>query len=350
MKRIVASLNVLALLFLGTMACAQDKPAEYTSEADVAKDAVLKRDFDVQGEYLGQFNDMRVGLDVIARGDGQFDFVAFVGGLPGDGWTRNDIRAFGKMAFKGDELEFKLEKVDDGITRRDITNDDIDSPQGMATFKDGKATFSIVGAKIEFVKQNRESATLGLKAPEGAVVLFGDGKASDLFERAEINKETGTLWAEASTKPFEKKPYTMHVEFMLSYMPTARGQQRSNSGVYIDDAYECQVLDSFGLEGENNECGGFYTMSKPIVNMCYPPLRWQTYDIDFIPAKFDADGNKTDKAVISVKHNGKVIQKEFRPDKETPGRKKETPEARGVYLQGHGNKVQFKNIWIKYAE
>ena len=350
MKRIFVSLNVWTMLFLFATASALGNP-EYTSEAEVAKDATLKRDFGIQGEYLGKFVDYKIGLNVIARGDGKFDFVAFVGGLPGDGWVRGDIRGFGKLAFKADnELEFQLGKLDDGSSRRDLTTNDVAALNGTATFKDAKLTFSVAGAKYEFAKQFRESSTLGLKAPEGAVVLFADGKASNLFDRATVNEEAKTLWAEAWTKPFEKKPYTMHVEFMLSYMPTAQGQARANSGVYIDEAYECQVLDSFGLEGADNECGGFYSVTKPLLNMCFPPLRWQTYDIEFAPAKFDTDGKKTDNAMITVKHNGKLIHKEIRPGKETPGRKKEAPEARGVYLQGHGNKVQYRNIWIKYAD
>jgi len=406
MKRLVVCLNVLALTFFFTTAFAQEKPkkpAEYTSEADITKDAALKRDFDVQGEYLGKFGDWTIGLNLIAEGGGKFGLVVFVGGLPGDGWQQGDIRAFGKFAFnENGELEYRLEQLDDGGGRRTITADDTDALRGTATFTesattvepaksstadrqrpvyrigglrnsrllgarsrgpvlskqtdekitktDAKLTIVAAGNTYEFVKQYRESPTLGLKAPQGAVVLFADGQASEMFEKAELNKEAQTLWSEAWTKPFEKKPYSMHIEFLLSYMPTARGQARSNSGVYVDETYECQVLDSFGLEGENNECGGFYKVSAPKVNMCFPPLRWQTYDIDFVPATFDADGKKAASATISVKHNGKVIQNAIRPEKETGGRKKETPEARGLYLQGHGNRVQFGNIWFKYAD
>jgi hypothetical protein len=136
---------------------------------------------------------------------------------------------------------------------------------------------------------------------------------------------------------------------MLSYMPTKRGQQRSNSGVYIDERYECQILDSFGLEGENNECGGFYQIAKPSVNMCFPPLTWQTYDIDFTPAKYEGD-KKVANARVTVKHNGVMIHDNIELKRETPGRKKEGSAPLGVYLQGHGNKVQYRNIWIQYQK
>jgi hypothetical protein len=208
-------------------------------------------------------------------------------------------------------------------------------------------------------KQFRQSPTLGLEPPAGAVVIF-DGTNLDKFvEGAKMNEpqtqgqgqgqrgNRNTLWAEAAVKPFEKRPYKMHLEFMLSYMPQARGQARSNSGVYIDERYECQVLDSFGLEGENNECGGFYQVAKPLVNMCFPPLTWQTYDFDFTPAKYDGN-NKVANARITVKLNGVVIHDNIELPKETPGRKGEGPEPLGLYLQGHGNKVQYRNIWLQY--
>ena len=62
----------------------------------------------------------------------------------------------------------------------------------------------------------------------------------------------------------------MHIEFMLPYKPNARGQSRGNSGFYQVDQYEVQVLDSFGLEGVDNECGGVYKKAVPKVNMCLP--------------------------------------------------------------------------------
>jgi hypothetical protein len=142
------------------------------------------------------------------------------------------------------------------------------------------------------------------------------------------------------------KCYHLHLEFRLSYMPTAFGQARSNSGVYLDDCYEIQVLDSFGLEGRNNECGGFYSIKEPDVNMCLPPLVWQTYDFDFSGPKFDAAGKKTANARITVLHNGVPIHANIELPKDTPGRKKEGPGPRPIHLQGHGCHVQYRNIWL----
>jgi Domain of Unknown Function (DUF1080) len=132
-------------------------------------------------------------------------------------------------------------------------------------------------------------------------------------------------------------------------MPNATGQARSNSGCYLQGRYECQILDSFGLEGRDNECGGIYQASKPEVNMCFPPLAWQTYDIEFRAAKFDSDGKKTSSAKVTVKHNGVVIHRNREVPSSTPGGPlgKEGPEAGPLFLQDHGDPVRFRNIWIK---
>lgn len=87
--------------------------------------------------------------------------------------------------------------------------------------------------------------------------------------------------------------------------------------------------------------------------MCFPPLTWQTYDFEVTPAKYE-NGEKVANAKIVVKHNGVKIQ-DAELEHETPGGKNEKSEAtettgRGLYLQGHGNKVQYRNVWIKYND
>jgi hypothetical protein len=110
-----------------------------------------------------------------------------------------------------------------------------------------------------------------------------------------------------------------------------------------------QVLDSFGLEGADNECGGIYKASKPKVNMCFPPLSWQTYDIEFKAAKYDG-AKKVENARITVVHNGVKIHDNLELKEGTPGRAKEGPEQLGLFLQDHGNPVVFKNIWVVEGE
>ena len=107
-----------------------------------------------------------------------------------------------------------------------------------------------------------------------------------------------------------------------------------------------QVLDSFGLKGEDNECGGIYTKAKPAVNMCFPPLTWQTYDIDFTAAQFGEDGKKRKNATATVKHNGVLIHDHLDITGPTGGGKPENPQGGAIQLQGHGNPVFYRNVWV----
>lgn len=127
------------------------------------------------------------------------------------------------------------------------------------------------------------------------------------------------------------KNFTLHIEFRLPYMPKARGQSRGNSGMYLLGT-ETQMLDSFGLSGEPNECGGLYKWRRPDINMCYPPLRWQTYDVDFEAS----EGGKP--SIMTVKHNGVVIHDKVQL--------KNRNSQGNIHLQNHGNPVRYRNIWI----
>ena len=80
--------------------------------------------------------------------------------------------------------------------------------------------------------------------------------------------------------------------------------------------------------------------------MCFPPLTWQTYDIEFKAARYDADGKKTANARATIKHNGVVIHKDQELPNGTPGRHPEGANPEAVYLQGHGNPVFYRNIWV----
>ena len=318
-KTVSTVLSLLFVAFVSLHAAAADKKSgTFTDPKNAGPE------YAVQGEYEGKIGDGKAGVQVIALGGGKYHVVSYPGGLPGDGWKRGDEKHEADLATK------------DGVVSGSKN-------EYHATIKDGVFTLSRGDEVIGTLKKvTRKSKTLGAKPPKGAVVLFG-GKSVENFEGGHLSKDGYLLAGTHSKQKFGDS--TLHVEFRTPFKPAARGQGRGNSGVYVQSRYELQVLDSFGLEGKNNECGGFYSISEPDVNMCFPPLTWQTYDIDFTAARYE-DGKKVKNARVTVKHNGVVIHKDLELPRGTPGRLREGPGPAPVYLQGHGNPVVFRNIWI----
>jgi hypothetical protein len=203
------------------------------------------------------------------------------------------------------------------------------------------------GKSLELKKTTRISDTMGAKPPEGAIVLF-DGTSTEHWNAGRVDEKTKFLNTDGKDLRTKKKfnNYTIHLEFMLPYRPEARGQGRGNSGFYQVDMYEVQVLDSFGLDGKNNECGGIYQKADPKVNMCLPPLVWQTYDADFTNAVAE-DGKVVKNPRLTLKHNGVVIHDDLEIKGKTGGARNEPEGTPGpIQLQGHGNPLQYRNIWI----
>jgi len=209
-------------------------------------------------------------------------------------------------------------------------------------------------------KTIRLSPTLGAEPPTGAVVLF-DGKGFGEWEPTdkkppvkpvqwkrvkdgamEVKKGAGSIMTKQKFTDFK-----LHLEFRTPFMPEQRSQARGNSGVYLQERYEVQVLDSYGLEGLDNECGGIYKVGAPLVNVCAPPMQWQTYDITFTAPRFDGAGAKTEDAIVTIVHNGVTIHDRLKIPKPTGGALgNRVAEPGGIYLQDHGNPVQFRNIWL----
>ncbi|RPI79213.1 MAG: DUF1080 domain-containing protein, partial [Planctomycetaceae bacterium] len=189
--------------------------------------------------------------------------------------------------------------------------------------------------------------TLGAKPPEGAVVLFDGTEPTFKKHWRDGARISGNMLEQGATSVDLFRDFSIHLEFRLPYMPHARGQGRGNSGLYYQGRFETQVLDSFGLEGKDNECGGIYSIKNPDLNMCLPPLVWQTYDAEFTAARFNDDGKKIANARVTVRHNGVLIHEDVElPQITTAAPNQESPEPGPIYLQDHGNPVRYRNIWV----
>lgn len=332
-RRLTVGLIGAAALALAITPCAGQKK-ERIAVADPEK-AKADPDYAIQGEYLVEVptagKSRKTGAQVVAKGGGEFYVRVLVGGLPGEGWN-------GKNQLTG-----TAKRGEDGvaqITGKDMTGSIIG---GKLTVKGSSGT----SREIVLEKVERKSKTLGARPPEGAVVLFekeGDEKKWDGGKLVKLSDGTFLGVGEKSKQAFGA--FKAHFEFRLPWMPNSSGQGRGNSGVYLQNRYECQVLDSFGLSGENNECGGIYTQHKPKVNMCYPPLSWQTYDIEFTPATFDDAGKKTKNGRVTILHNGVKIHDDVEFPKECPGGQKEAATPGPFQLQNHGDPVVYRNIWV----
>jgi len=312
------------LLFSVAAAIADDAKPERTF-VDPAK---AGPDFLVQGEYEGKAGtEMLVGAQVVALGDGKFDALLCAKGLPGAG---ADLT---RVPLKGE--------TKDGVTNLSGTN-------FTGAIRDGVLAGTLDSVELKLKRIQRQSPTLGAAPPAGALVLF-DGANTNEWVDGKILE--GNLLGVGTRTKRTFKDYTLHVEFRTPFMPYDRGQARGNSGLYLNDQYEFQILDSFGLKGENNECGGYYKFARPAVNMCFPPLSWQTYDADFMMARFDAEGKKIKPAIATVRLNDVIVHDKYEiPTFNGGGGLADETKPGPIYLQNHGNPVHFRNIWILEKE
>ncbi|HEY4953112.1 MAG TPA: DUF1080 domain-containing protein [Verrucomicrobiae bacterium] len=154
--------------------------------------------------------------------------------------------------------------------------------------------------------------------------------------------------------------FQLHVEWASPNPPVGTSQGRGNSGILINNMYEVQVLDSYLAKTyADGQAGAIYGQSPPLVNASKPPGVWQTYEIIFESPRWNDRGELVKKAVITVLHNGVVIQNHYELTGMTDGingaepwkslSKYPVPHPPEVFieLQDHKNPVRFRNIWIR---
>lgn len=197
------------------------------------------------------------------------------------------------------------------------------------------------------------------EAPSDAIVLF-DGTDLSAWESvkggaAKWTVNEGVLTVKPGTGDIKTKQsfcdVQLHVEWRAP-KPEAdmEGQQRNNSGVFLQQRYEVQVLDSFESKTyANGQAASVYKQSIPLVNATRPPEQWQEYDIIFNAPRFD--GEKLMKpATITVLHNGVLVQNHYELKGKTEWIGEPSYEAHGcapIQLQDHTNEVSFRNIWVR---
>ena len=302
-------------------------------------------DFVYQGEYVGERAAEagpaeKWGLQVVAHGGGQFRGLAYQGGLLGDGWIGDAPREL-SGAREGDLLRLETSEGQD------------DLPECTEYFElDGQAAYlyDCTGEPLATLeKVHRESPTLGAAPPEGARVLAGEGVDYEaVWDRPRLTEEGYLREGVVSQEPMGG--CRLHLEYQMPYRPGSRGQNRGNSGVYVQSRYEVQLLDSFGLVPGKWDCAAVYSYRAPSVNMCLPPGAWQTLDIEFTPARFYASGERCAPAVITVRHNGVVVHEEYEIPGKTGYGQQEGPQPLPLRLQDHGSPIQFRNIWLEETE
>jgi hypothetical protein len=197
---------------------------------------------------------------------------------------------------------------------------------------------------------------VGTEPPTNAIVLFDGsdlrawtGEAGDEAPawptsggHVTVAAGSGDLVSRRSFSDFQ-----LHLEFWLPHMPEATGQDRANSGIFLQGRYELQILDSFAMEPTDDGCGAIYGAVPPLWNACRRPEVWQVLDLAFTCCCPDLGGGIRRRPHVTAFLNGVLIHNNVAIPAPTPGAlDEEETEPGPLRLQDHGCAVRYRNIWI----
>lgn len=196
--------------------------------------------------------------------------------------------------------------------------------------------------------------------PSDAIVLF-DGTQFDQWTGKDGNSpkwllKEGSMTVVGGTGEMKTKEsfgdIQLHVEWRSPIeSDDLKGQGKGNSGIFLQERYEVQVLNSYqNRTYANGQAGSIYKQYPPFVNACRKPGEWNTYDIIYIAPRFRKNGSVESPAYITVLHNGVIVQNHAEVQGETAYIGAPSYKAHGsapIMLQDHGNAVSYRNIWLR---
>ncbi|MBY0434170.1 MAG: DUF1080 domain-containing protein [Cyclobacteriaceae bacterium] len=196
-------------------------------------------------------------------------------------------------------------------------------------------------------------------APSDAIVLF-DGKDLSKWSNlagaeAKWEVKDGAMTVVKGTGDVKTKQlfgdFQLHIEWRAPAQVESEGQGRGNSGIFLQERYELQVLDSYeSVTYSNGQAGSIYKQSVPLVNATRRPGEWQSYDVIYTAPRFSENGRVITPAYVTVIHNGVVIQNNTQILGPTEYKGLPVYQSHGkgaIKLQDHGNPVSYRNIWIR---
>jgi hypothetical protein len=373
------NMTTLKRLTLGIAACAgfAFAQSDYLPFPRTSWPAGIQTAFEIQGEYFGRTSlGDRLGAWVVSRNQSstgtapnRYGFVFLPGGLltlPGDtvygGWdkvTKWQGSGTGSSAIMittlADGKNFTLGTSGTSPATTSTGGVTVDSVGGTGVNRVIYGHTS-TGATFALNRVVRLSPTANLRpqAGWGATSWFDTATASADLSKWQTQDNAPTLYQSTyllrGSKTINSLAHGrgyLHIEFMTCFNPYQTGQNRSNSGVYLQGKYETQVLDSYGLAGLNDEFGGIYTVRAADINAALPPNTWHTYDIYFTPRSSGVAGDVAGAAYMTVYANGVKTQDSIPcPNVTTAGLSGDMLVNAPMYLQNHSNNVIFRNIWF----
>jgi hypothetical protein len=197
-------------------------------------------------------------------------------------------------------------------------------------------------------KPQRPADAVMLVGPDG-YNLIPEGEVPTKWVFADGILTASPAWDSVVTRE-SLRDFRMHVEFNVNQVKDVKDPEADgNSGIYIQNRYELQIHNSFGVpeaDYKPSHCGSIYRRKKPDRLVSKPAGEWQSFDIVFRAARFDGQ-KKTANARITVFQNGALIHDDYSIPGKTGAGEKEGPEPRPIKLQGHHNPVRFRNVWIQ---